>query len=165
MMLCRAFRAHRRAMSTKSLHRHWPPAHAKSIRLKAMMQDAVLQSKVAGQFLLDPSADESFGAEGNLLLAMMASSNQVGAVSFMYFDPVMPVWHLHFLFVTDSAGWLGLKKTLVQAPPCGMQVSGIVLTGEHNSEQITHVIELAMGGCQQLDGVMRQCLRDAVVTT
>ena len=42
------------------------------------------------------------------------------------------------------------------------KVTSIIMAGEHTSAQATEVIELAMGGCMQLDAAMRQCLRDAV---
>lgn len=40
-----------------------------------------------------------------------------------------------------------------------LQVANIILTGEYSNAQLTEVIELGMGGCEQVDAAMRQCLR------
>ena len=42
------------------------------------------------------------------------------------------------------------------------QVSQLVVTGEWTSASLNEVLELAMGGCLQIDSVMRQSLRATV---
>lgn len=46
-------------------------------------RQAVAQSRVGGQLLLDPTADESYHEDGAVLLAMMPTANLVGSHCFL----------------------------------------------------------------------------------
>lgn len=45
---------------------------------------------------------------------------------------------------------------------CLVQVTHIVARGQWSDVQFKEAIELCMGGCQQLDGALRQCLQTAL---
>lgn len=45
--------------------------------------------------------------------------------------------------------------------PGSGELAQLVARGRWTDEQLKEALELALGGCAQLDGAMRQCLRDA----
>lgn len=77
-------------------------------------------SRVGGQLLLDPTADESYHEDGAVLLAMMPTANLV---------------------------------------------TQLVMTGEWSNSSSKEALELCMGGCAQIDSVVRQCLQEAAATS
>jgi exosome complex component MTR3 len=127
-----------------------------------------LQSRVDGSLLLDPTADEAFREEAGLLLALMPTSNEVGLLG-------------RQLGVGSSAA-NGCCQALVllgqpSGPPCltpahppellrccrvlAVPVTQLVSRGQWSSSQLREGLELAMGGCAQLDAAARQCLKQA----
>ena len=52
-------------------------AERQIVRLPTCKSLLKMQSRVAGQLLLDPTSDESYHEDGAVLMAMMTSSNLV----------------------------------------------------------------------------------------
>ncbi len=46
-----------------------------------------------------------------------------------------------------------------------LQVTQLVMTGEWSTSSSKEALELCMGGCAQIDSVVRQCLQQAAVSS
>ncbi len=46
-----------------------------------------------------------------------------------------------------------------------LQVTQLVMTGEWSNSSSKEALELCMGGCAQIDSVVRQCLQQAAVSS
>jgi exosome complex component MTR3 len=107
----------------------------------------VVQSRIEGGLLLDPSADETYREDGGVLLAYMANSDKV-----------------HYFLQSDTR----IKSSCYAVKGKGvdwdvrvrfnMQVTQLVVRGRWPDAELKEALELSMGGCAQLDGAVRQCL-------
>ena len=87
---------------------------------------------------LDPSRDEALREDGSLLLALMPSRNLVRSVE----------------FTCIAALGRGPHQREVQ-------VTEIALRGVWAKSELTDVMQLALGGCMQVDRAIRDCLMAA----
>ena len=117
---------------------------------------------MSGHLLLDPTTDEEHQQDGSLMLAMMPQANLVSRLA--SFSPEL--W---------QAGSMSAVSDCSKRAPCHLsdlreapktlclQVTQVLLTGEWSNSDCTEAIELCMGGCSQLDEVLRQHLRTKVL--
>ncbi len=139
------------------------------------MASTLLQSRAEGALLLDPTTDEAAREEAGLTLALMPACSEVcwlGALGWL-------VWSASKCSLADSdylwssvcPVWcsLGSQPCFVQPesqpqpplPSSCPQVTQLVSRGPWSSSQLREALELAMGGCAQLDALARQVLKTA----
>ena len=90
-----------------------------------------------GTLLLDPTLGEARREDGSLLLALMPARNMVRCRA---------------------------ACQELQLPPqltLGLQVTEMSLRGQWAKQDLTDVVQLAMGGCLQVDRALRDCLTAA----
>ena len=81
--------------------------------------------------------------------------------SFMLVPPSQLVPAYIARFQCQAATALPALRSERHLPGPGAQVTHLVARGQWSDAQFKEAIELCLGGCQQLDGAARQCLRAA----